>query len=102
MTDAFNHHKRGAMPPQRRARVFAIRGGKCHRCGRKLGPSDFWCVEHVIALECGGTDDETNLDVTCEWCLPDKNAEDHAIAGHIRRSATKHTVPGAFRKRRWR
>lgn len=102
MNTPFHHNPRGSMTPQRRARVFAARNGQCHKCGRKLGPSDFWCVEHVIALECGGTDDETNLDVTCEWCLPDKNAEDHATAGHIRRSATKHTVPSAFRKRRWR
>jgi 5-methylcytosine-specific restriction endonuclease McrA len=99
--NAFVHEKRGSMPPQRRAKIFQLRGGRCHRCKRKLGPADFWIVEHVQALECGGSDDDENLDLTCEWCLPDKNAEDHATAGHIRRSATKHTVPKAFRKK-WR
>lgn len=102
MTSPFHHVPRGSMSPQRRARVFSAVGGKCHRCTRKLGPSDFWIVEHLHALECGGTDDDSNLGITCEWCLPEKNAEDHAEAGHIRRSATRHTVPSAFRKSRWR
>jgi 5-methylcytosine-specific restriction endonuclease McrA len=101
--NAFAHEPRGSMPPQRRARIFELCGGRCHKCKRRLYPGDFWIVEHVIALECGGTDEDSNLSITCEWCLPEKNAEDHAKAGHIRRSATKHIVPKAFRNKwRWR
>jgi 5-methylcytosine-specific restriction endonuclease McrA len=99
----FTHHKRGSMTPQRMARVFGARDGKCHKCKRKLGPADYWQVEHLIALECGGTDDDGNLFVTCEWCLPEKDAQDHATAGHIRRSYTNHVVPKSFRiSKTWR
>lgn len=103
MMNPFHHNRRGGMSPQRRARVFAAHDGKCHKCSRKLGPADFWIVEHVHALECGGTDDDDNLAITCEWCLPEKNAEDHGTAGHMRRSYTKHVVPKGFRRGRgWR
>ena len=99
----FDHNKRGSMTPQRRARIFAASECRCHKCTRKLSPSDFWIVEHILALERGGTDEDSNLGITCEWCLPEKNAEDHGVAGHMRRSFTKHVVPGAFRKSRsWR
>lgn len=100
MSNPFQHNARGSMTPQRRARIFAGCEGRCHKCKRRLGPSDFWIVEHLIALECGGTDDDSNLGITCEWCLPEKNAEDHAAAGHMRRSYTKHVVPSGFRKGR--
>lgn len=103
MSNPFQHNKRGSMPPQRRARIFAAHEGKCHKCRRKLGPSDFWIVEHLHALECGGSDDDDNLAITCDWCLPEKNEEDHATAGRMRRSYTKHVVPKEFRKGRgWR
>lgn len=100
--NAFDHEKRGSMTPQRRARVFARRDGKCHKCTRKLGPSDFWIVEHLHALECGGNDDDDNLHLTCEWCIDEKNADDHATAAKIRRTFTKSVVPKAFRASKWR
>lgn len=99
----FVHHKRGAMTEQRVARIFAANGGKCHRCGRKLGPSDDYDIDHIIALENGGTDDDGNLAPCCEWCHVEKTADDHATAGHARRAYTKHVVPKKFRKSRgWR
>lgn len=102
MSNPFTHEARGSMTPQRRARVFASVDGKCHKCSRKLGPADFWIVEHLHALERGGSDHDENLGITCEWCLPEKNAEDHAEAGHMRRSYTKHVVPSKFKQSRWR
>lgn len=99
----FEHAKRGSMTPQRRARIFASSNGKCHKCSRKLRPGEFWVAEHIHALECGGTDDDANLGITCEWCLPEKNADDHATAGRMRRSFTKHVVPKEFRQSKgWR
>jgi len=103
MTSPFKHEPRKRFTPQERAEVFAARGGKCHRCKRKLGPRDRWILEHVLALENGGTNDTANLDVTCTWCEPEKTAEDHAQAGHNRRTFTKHNVPAEFRRSKlWR
>lgn len=112
MTSPFTHHPRGSMTPQRRAKIFAARDGRCGNpargdanwgCSRKLGPSDYWQVEHDPALERGGVDDDEQCFVICEWCIPDKDADDHATAGHMRRSFTRHVVPGNFRKGKgWR
>ena len=96
----FEHVKRRIFAPQERARVFADRDGKCHRCKRKLGPGDKWILEHLIALENGGTNEADNLEVTCSWCEPEKTAEDHSRAGHARRSYTNHNVPSEFRRSR--
>lgn len=99
----FVHAKRGSMSPQRIARIFAAAGGKCHLCGRKLGPADDYDIDHVIALENGGTDDDENLRPACSWCHVEKTGSDHEQAGHGRRVYTKHVVPKRFRKSRaWR
>lgn len=99
----FEHVKRGAMSPQRRARIFAAAGGQCHTCKRKLGPSDYWDCDHVIALENGGSDGDENMAPCCEWCHALKTGDDHETAGRGRRRYSKHVVPGEFRKGRgWR
>lgn len=99
---AFHHEKRGVMSPRRRAQVFASGDGRCAKCGRKLGPSDDWDIDHRIALECGGTDDDDNLQVLCDWCHDGKTAEDHGRASKGKRVATNHTVPKRFRQSTWR
>ena len=114
MSNPFQQADRGAIGPQRRARVFAkrqcrcgwVKAGKKGGCGRKLGPRDRWRIEHGDALENGGTDDDANLWISCEWCWPEKDADDHAEHAHDRRAYTKHFVPtehtrsGQFRRRR--
>ena len=70
---AFHTNPRKSLTDQQKAKLFLERGGRCHRCKRKLGPADVWIVEHVQALENGGTNDWENLTVTCAWCLPEKN-----------------------------
>lgn len=102
MTSPFKHEPRKRFTAQERAEVFAHRDGKCHICKRKLGPRDRWTLEHVIALENGGTNETDNLDVTCDWCEPTKTAEDHGKAGKSRRAYTKHFVPREHtRSRSW-
>lgn len=100
MTNPFQHVPRKTFSAQERAKVFALRDGRCHRCTRKLSPADRWTLEHVLALELGGTNDIENLACTCAWCEPEKTAEDHAQAGHNRRAYTRHNVPGEFRRSR--
>lgn len=103
MTNPFQHEVRKRFTAQERAAVFALREGRCHRCKRKLSPRDSWTLEHLIALENGGTNNLENMDVTCDWCEPEKTAEDHQLAGHGRRIFTKHNVPSEFRRHRsWR
>jgi 5-methylcytosine-specific restriction protein A len=97
MTHAFEHIPRKQFTDQARARIFLDRGGKCHKCQRKLGSGDDWILEHIIALQNGGTNEESNMGVTCSWCLPAKNRTDAGLAAKGRAIATAHVVP---RKRR--
>ena len=90
---AFHHEPRARLTDQQRAKLFLARGGKCHLCHRKLGPADDWILEHVIALENGGTNENANLDITCAWCRPAKDAKDHGRAAKARAVATRHVVP---------
>lgn len=101
---SFQHAKRGSMTPQRVLRIFQAHGGKCSGpCKRKLGPKDDYDVEHVIALENGGTDDDENLQILCEWHHKQKTGDDHALASHGRKMAAKAFVPKRFKpKRGWR
>lgn len=77
-------------PDRVRLRVFTRCKGRCHRCGRKIGPADKWTLEHLLALVLGGQNRESNLGITCSWCLPEKNAEDQAAKSKIARISKKH------------
>lgn len=89
-------------PPRVRLRVFERCNGLCHRCGRMIGASDKWTLEHMIALSCGGRNAEDNLDLTCAWCLPVKNAEDQATKSKIARIRKRdlgiHKIGRGFRR----
>jgi 5-methylcytosine-specific restriction endonuclease McrA len=94
----WHHVPRKTLTPQQKAKLFHERGGRCHRCRRKLRSGDIWSVEHMFALENGGSNDRDNLDITCSWCKPKKDAADHATAAKSRHVATKHAVPSRERK----
>lgn len=66
------------VPPRVRLRVWDRFNGLCHRCGRKIAAGERWTCEHLKALINGGQNRESNLGITCSWCLNDKNAEDVA------------------------
>ena len=99
--NAFVHDKRRQRTPRERAIIFEARGGRCYKCSRKLGPADTWDLDHVNALENGGTDDDDNLSPICSWCHDTtKTPADHALGAKLRSKATRHTVPKEFRKSR--
>lgn len=91
--------------PQRvRVRVFERCGGKCGQCGRRIVAGERWTLEHMKALINGGANRESNLGVTCDWCLPGKNAADvreksisyRKRAKHIGAKAkTRRPIPGS-------
>lgn len=79
-----------AAPPRVRVRVFERCEGKCGQCGRKIRPGEGWTLEHLTALINGGANAETNLGVTCDWCLPKKNAADVAQKAKSAAVRSKH------------
>ena len=93
--------------PQRvRVRVFERCYGRCGQCQRKIVTGERWTLEHIKALINGGENRESNLGVTCDWCLPGKNAADVAekSASYRKRSAhigakapSRHPLPGSKR-----
>jgi len=99
-THAFRHEPRQRLTDQERTKLFLDRGGRCHRCTRKLGPSDTWTDEHVIALENGGKNEWDNRDISCSWCKPIKDAEDHKKAAKGRAVAVACIIPPSQRQKR--
>ena len=77
-------------PPRVRLRVWERCEGKCHRCGRKIRPGEGWTLEHLKALINGGKNNEANLCLTCDWCLPVKNAVDVAEKSKVYAIRSKH------------
>lgn len=103
MTSSFTHATRRSMTPLRALRIFEACGGKCAKCQRKLSASDSWDVDHVTALCNGGSDEDSNLQVLCDWCHGDKTADDVAQAAKGKRMAAKAFVPKRFKQKRgWR
>lgn len=77
-------------PPRVRVRVFERCQGACGQCGRKIRAGESWTLEHLKALVNGGANRESNLGVTCSWCLPAKNAADVAEKATVYRKRSKH------------
>lgn len=88
-------------PPRVRLRVFERGEGKCHRCTRKIAAGEKWTLEHLVALINGGQNRESNLGVTCRWCLPEKNAEDVARKSKDYEVRAKHRGIRLKPKHRW-
>lgn len=100
MTNPFRHEKRRHRTSLELAQIFADRGGRCHLCERKLGPSDRWELDHIVALSRGGTDDDVNLAPCCSWCHDPKSDDDTSAAAKGKRNFAKHFVPSEFRRSR--
>jgi len=97
---SFIHATRRSMTPLRALRIFESAGGRCACCGRKLKSGDDWDIDHRIALENGGTDEDDNLQLLCPWCHKPKTADDHGYAAKGKRMAVRSFVPKRFQQRR--
>ncbi len=84
-----------AVPPRVRVRVFERMNGRCGVCTRKIRAGEPWTCEHLVALINGGENRETNLGVTCQNCLPAKNAADVAEKSAVYRKKAKHLGAGS-------
>jgi 5-methylcytosine-specific restriction enzyme A len=77
------------VPDRVRLRVWERFEGKCHKCQRKIAAGESWTCEHLTAIINKGPNRESNLNITCDWCLPGKNAEDVAEKSVIARKRKK-------------
>ena len=100
MRSPWHHDPRIKLTQQKIAKLFLERGSMCGQpdCRRKLGASDDWIVEHILALENGGSNDWHNLGITCLRCKPIKDAADHGAAAKSRQSATRFVVSRSMRQ----
>ncbi len=90
------------VPPRVRLRVWEAKGGRCHRCTRKIMVGETWTCEHVKAvINHNGMNRESNLDLTCCNCLKPKKDEDLAIKSKTYAMRTKHLGIETKPKYRW-
>ena len=101
-THAFRHIPRERLTDHERAELFLERDGRCHMCDRKLRSGDRWVAEHLQSLAAGGSNEWENWRITCEWCLPAKNAADAKVAAKIKRVAIAHVIPQSQRQKKSR
>ena len=79
-----------SMTALRRVRIFDAAHGVCHLCGIAIKTGDKWEAEHVIALECGGTDADDNLRPAHIGCHKAKTADDHKTGAKLKRVRARH------------
>lgn len=83
-------HDDSPIPPRVRLRVFERFNGVCHISGRKIGPSDAWDCDHIVALINGGGHRESNLAPAIRDKHREKTAEDVREKAIVARKRKKH------------
>lgn len=93
MTDVGTTHRK-RLTPRQRLSVWERDKGICCLCHTPIdGVREKWIVEHIIALELGGADDESNMGVAHRRCADQKtngDQGDHARAAKAKRAKRKH------------
>lgn len=110
MTDVGTTHRK-RLTPRQRLKVWERDGGICCLCHAPIdGVREKWIVEHIVALELGGLDEEANMGVAHLKCADEKtngSDGDHARAAkakrakrrHIGISESKNPLPGGKRSK---
>lgn len=75
-------------------RIYKRDGGRCCMCGRVVDLHDSQ-LDHRVALQFGGNNDETNLWTICTECHTGKSARE-AATGQPDEMALKHAIPQAI------
>lgn len=86
--------KRKRLTPRQRLAIWERDRGVCALCHCAInGIKEKWIVEHMIALELGGADDESNMAVVHKLCADEKtngSKGDHARAAKAKRVKRAH------------
>lgn len=82
--------KRRVLSPRERLALFEKHRGVCCLCNLKIIVGDKWIVEHIIALELGGGNDDENLGPAHDYCAREKTKADHARGAKLKRVRQKH------------
>ena len=68
-------------------RAATVAGGECRRCG---GGFDYLECDHIVPIELGGADDESNTQALCPDCHKSKTREDIRAIRKADRIKKKH------------
>lgn len=83
--------RRKKITPTKALRIFESRKGVCVNCNLPIdGARDDWFVEHIRALELGGSNEDDNLGPAHTACKKDKDASDHKAAAQAKRRKQHH------------
>ena len=83
--------RRRSLSGRRRLQAWERTGGTCVVCAQRIdGVRERWIVEHIRALELGGTDDIKNMGPAHEACGREKTRNDHAHAAAAKRQKIRH------------
>lgn len=78
-SDRMGSRKRDAIPSRKRDAILRKTSGRCAYCAvtltTKPGHAHSYCVDHVLAVKNGGSDDVANLIPSCRDCNAKKSAK---------------------------
>ncbi|WP_262027109.1 HNH endonuclease [Microvirga sp. Mcv34] len=78
--------KRKKMTKSRALKIWEAHKGICVTCKQAIDATrEDWFVEHIIALELGGKDEDPNCGPAHLSCKKDKDAADHRAAAQAKR-----------------
>ena len=78
---------RAMPPPNVTLRIFTRAKGCCQECQRKLMAGEKWIRDHIIPLQDGGVNAETNIQILCWPCNVKKTGGEATERAKVRAKA---------------
>lgn len=69
---------RRSLSKAKRTKIFLLHNGRCHICSQQIRDGEKWDVSHVIPLNLGGADDDSNMRPAHKRCHVEQTAKDKA------------------------